>query len=100
MATAGWDGSIAATGDWEQPAVRSPKAHKLIKFTESTQASKASKKRRGPSEITIKPKAPRESPAVPRQYPGVSGDRGTVPGPVFGTQKPKKSDRKTWIRAK
>ena len=76
-------GSFKDTGGWEQPAVRSPKAHKLIKFTESTQALKSSKKRRGPSEITMKPKAPREPPAVPRQYPGVSGVRGTAPGPFW-----------------
>ena len=66
-------------------SLKPPKAHKLFKFTESTQALKARKRTRGPNEITIQNKAP-------RQYPGntpSSKGSGMAPGPCLGAQRRK-----------
>ena len=66
-------------------SLKPPKAHTILKFTESTQALKARKRTRGPNEITIQKRAP-------RQYPGntpSSKGSGMAPGPCLGAQRRK-----------
>ena len=66
-------------------SLKPPKAHKLFKFTESTQALKARKRTRGPNEITIQNKAPWQCPG---NTPSSKGS-GMAPGPCLGAQRRK-----------
>ena len=66
-------------------SLKPPKAHTILKFTESTQALKARKRTRGPNEITIQNKAPRQCPG---NTPSSKGS-GMAPGPCLGAQRRK-----------
>ena len=66
-------------------SLKPPKAHTILKFTESTQALKARKRTRGPNEIMIQSNAPRQCPG---NTPSSKGS-GMAPGPCLGAQRRK-----------